>query len=215
MSFSTDQMNTAVTSESILPKTFGILAVNLGICAISSFFTLNFHPGMGFIILSFILSIGLIFAIHSLRDSASAIYLLGAFCAVSGISAGPTIGYYLETPSGAAAVTTALAATAVSTLALCGYAIVSKRNFSHWGGFLITGLVSLIVVSILNLFFQSSLLSLTLSAVGALIFSMYIVYDTSQIIHGGVTNPVLAALSLFLDILNLFYSLLRLFGSRD
>jgi modulator of FtsH protease len=87
------------------------------------------------------------------------------------------------------------------------------------GKFLFIGLILLIVASLANLFFQVPALSLTISVVAVLIFSAYILYDVSRIVHGGETNYVMATLGLFLNIYNLFINLLSLLmafsGERD
>jgi len=96
---------------------------------------------------------------------------------------------------------------------------VTKRDFSFMGKFLFIGLILLIVASLANLFFQIPALSLTISAVAVLLFSAYILFDVSRIVNGGETNYVMATLSLFLDIYNLFVSLLNLLlafaGNRE
>jgi FtsH-binding integral membrane protein len=102
---------------------------------------------------------------------------------------------------------------------MAGIATVSKRDFSFLGKFLFVGLVILIVASLGNLFFQVPALSLTISAVAVLIFSMYLLYDVSNIVRGGETNYITATLNLFLDLFNIFISLLNILlafaGQRD
>jgi FtsH-binding integral membrane protein len=96
---------------------------------------------------------------------------------------------------------------------------VSKKDFSFMGKFLFIGLILLIVASLANIFFQIPALSLTISAVAVLIFSAFILVDVSRIVNGGETNYVTATLALYLDIYNLFTSLLNLLmafgGERD
>jgi FtsH-binding integral membrane protein len=89
-------------------------------------------------------------------------------------------------------------------------ATVTKKDFSFMGKFLMVGLVLLIVASLANLFFQVPALSLTISAIAVLLFSAYILYDVSRIVGGGETNYVMATLGLFLNIYNLFISLLNI-----
>jgi FtsH-binding integral membrane protein len=102
---------------------------------------------------------------------------------------------------------------------MAGIATVSKRDFSFLGKFLFVGLVILIVASLANLFFQVPALSLTISAVAVLIFSMYLLHDVSNIVRGGETNYITATLNLFLDLFNIFISLLNILlafaGQRD
>jgi FtsH-binding integral membrane protein len=98
-------------------------------------------------------------------------------------------------------------------------ATVSKRDFSFLGKFLMVGLVLLIIASLANLFFQIPALTITISAIAVFVFSLYLLYDVSEIVRGGQTNYIMATVSLFLDLLNLFMSLLNLLmafaGQRD
>ena len=87
---------------------------------------------------------------------------------------------------------------------------MSKRDFSFLGKFLFVGVILLIVASIANLFFQVPALTITISAVAVLIFSMYLLHDLSQIIQGGQTNYIMATIALFLDIFNIFVNILNL-----
>ena len=109
--------------------------------------------------------------------------------------------------------------TAAILFAMAGIATVTRKDFSFLGKFLFVGLILLVVASLANLFFQVPALHLTLSAVSVLIFSVYILYDVSNIIHGGQTNYVMATVNLYLDIYNIFVSLLNLLmafsGQRD
>jgi FtsH-binding integral membrane protein len=102
---------------------------------------------------------------------------------------------------------------------LATIATVTKKDFSFMGKFLFIGMILLIVASLANLFFQIPALSLTISAIAVMIFSAYILYDVSQIVHGGETNYVMATLSLYMNIYNLFINLLQLLmafsGERD
>ena len=93
----------------------------------------------------------------------------------------------------------------------------TKTNFDSWGKPLLVSLVAIIVLSLLNyFFFKSTVLDIAISAFSALIFSMYIIYDTKNIINGTYTSPIMAAVDMYLNIYNLFLSLLRIFGaSRD
>ncbi|NTV11563.1 MAG: BAX inhibitor (BI)-1/YccA family protein, partial [Zoogloea sp.] len=102
---------------------------------------------------------------------------------------------------------------------LAGVATVTKRDFSNMGKFLFIGLVVVILASLANIFLQMPALALTISAVAVLLFSAYILHDISRIVTGGETNYVIATLSVYLDIYNLFVSLLNLLmaltGERD
>jgi modulator of FtsH protease len=109
--------------------------------------------------------------------------------------------------------------TAAIFFALAGIATVTKKDFSFMGKFLFVGLILLIVASLANLFFQVPAASVAISAIAVLIFSAYILFDVSRIVHGGETNYIMATMSLFLNIYNIFLSLLNILmafsGNRD
>ncbi len=109
--------------------------------------------------------------------------------------------------------------TAAVFFVMATIATVSKRDFSFLGKFLFVGLILLVVAMLANLFLQIPALAITLSAIGVLIFSAYLLYDVSAIVRGGETNYIMATIRLFLDLLNLFLSLLNLLmifsGQRD
>ena len=113
---------------------------------------------------------------------------------------------------GSSIVMTALGATGTVFLALSAYVLMSCKDFSFMGGFLFAGIWIAFIAGLAAIFFQIPMLSLAVSAAFALISSGYILYDTSRIIHGGETNYVMATTSLFVNIYNLFLSLLQIFG---
>ncbi len=160
------------------------------------------------LILEFALLFGLMF---SKNKPTLALFMLFGFTFVSGLTLGPVLNRYISMGMGHA-VTQAFLATSVSFAALTVFAFNTKRDFSFMGKFLFITLVVVVVAGLANLFFQSTLLATVLSAVGAILFSAYILYDTQNIIRGGYDSPVIAAVNLYLDILNLFVSLLNLFG---
>ena len=98
---------------------------------------------------------------------------------------------------------------------LSGYALTTRKDFSFLGGFLMIGLIVAIVASIANIFFAIPAMSLAISAGIVLIMSGLILFDTSRIINGGETNYIRATVSLYLNIYNLFVSLLHLLGAMD
>ena len=107
----------------------------------------------------------------------------------------------------------ALGATALVFFALSAYALTTKKDFSFMGGFLVVGLVVVLVAAIANIFFAVPAVSLAISAAIVFIMSGFILFDTSRIIHGGETNYIRATVSLYLNIYNLFTSILHLLGA--
>ena len=125
------------------------------------------------------------------------------------------LNYYLALSNGSQLIGQALGGTAVVFFGLSGYALTTKKDFSFMGGFLIVGLLVAIIASIANIFMQIPAMSLAISAGIVLIMSGLILFDTSRIINGGETNYIRATVSLYLNIINLFTSLLHLLSSRD
>jgi FtsH-binding integral membrane protein len=144
---------------------------------------------------------------------------LFGFTFIAGLMLAPILTVALGFRNGGQLVGLAGGMTAAIFFAMAGIATVSKRDFSFLGKFLFVGLVILIVASLANLFFQVPALSLTISAVAVLIFSMYLLHDVSNIVRGGETNYITATLNLFLDLFNIFISLLNILlafaGQRD
>ena len=170
-------------------------------------------------LLMFAVMLGSLFVVTRLRNSAWGVAALFGFTFIAGLMLTPILTVAAGFRNGGQLVALAGGMTAVVFFALAGYATVSKRDFSFLGKFLFVGLILLIVASLANLFFAVPAVSITISAIAVLIFSLYILYDVSNIVHGGETNYVMATLSLYLDIYNLFVSLLNILlaftGQRD
>jgi FtsH-binding integral membrane protein len=163
--------------------------------------------------------LGSLFVVTRLRNSSWGVLALFAFTFISGLMLTPILTVAAGFRNGGQLVALAGGLTAAVFFAMAAYATVTKRDFSFLGKFLFVGLILLIVASIANLFFQVPALALTISAVAVMIFSMYLLYDLSNIVRGGETNYVMATLNLFLDLFNIFVSLLNLLlaftGQRD
>ncbi len=154
--------------------------------------------------------IGMMFAVTALRNSVWGVVALLGFTFVAGLFLGPILQAALHFRNGAQLVGMAAGGTGIIFFSLATIATVTKKDFSFMGKFLFIGLILVVVASLANLFFQIPALSLTISAIAVLIFSAYILFDVSRIVHGGETNYVMATLGLFLSIYNLFISLLHL-----
>ncbi len=154
-----------------------------------------------------------------LRNSAWGVAALFGFTFISGLMLTPILTVAAGFRNGGQLVALAGGLTAAVFFALASYATVTKRDFSVLGKFLFVGLVLLIVASLANLFFQIPLLAVSISAIAVLIFSLYLLVDLGNIVRGGETNYVMATLNLFLDLFNIFISLLNLLlafaGDRD
>ena len=167
------------------------------------------HPIMSSLLM-FGVMMGMLFAVTALRNSVWGIVALLGFTFVAGVFLGPILQVALHLKNGAELVGMAAGGTGIIFFTLATIATVTKKDFSFMGKFLFIGLILLIVASLANIFFQIPALSLTISAIAVMIFSAYILYDVSQIVHGGETNYVMATLGLYLNIYNLFIHLLNL-----
>ena len=215
----------AVVRNKVLRNTYWMLGLTMiptvigALIGMSTNFTfLAQFPIMGPLVM-FAAMIGLLFAVSATRNSVWGIALLFAFTFVAGWWLGPMLQYALSFRNGAQLVGVAAAGTGVIFFTLAGIATVTRKDFSFMQNFLFVGLVLLVIASIANLFFAVPAASLAISAVAILLFSGYILYDVSRIIHGGETNYVMATLSLYLNIYNIFISLLNLLlafsGQKD
>ena len=215
----------AAEQNKVLRNTYMMLALTMIPTIIGAFVgtSINFsfmaeHPIMG-ALLMFGAMIGMLFAVGALRNSVWGIVALLGFTFVAGVFIGPILQVALNLRNGAQLIGMAAGGTGIIFFSLATLATVTKKDFSFMGKFLFIGLILLIVASLANLFFQVPAMSLTISAIAVLIFSAYILFDVSRIVHGGETNYVMATLGLFLNIYNLFINLLSLLmafsGERD
>ena len=215
----------ATEQNKVLRNTYMMLALTMIPTVIGAFIgmSVNFSFMAASPIISSLLMfgamIGMMFAVSALRNSVWGIAALFGFTLVAGVFLGPILQVALHLKNGAQLIGMAAGGTSIIFFSLATIATVTKKDFSFMGKFLFIGLILLIVASLANIFFQIPALSLTISAIGVLIFSAYILYDVSRIVHGGETNYVMATLGLFLSIYNLFISLLQLLmafsGERD
>lgn len=164
--------------------------------------------------------IGLLLGIQATANSGLGIALVFAFTGFMGYTLGPLLNMYLHMyANGQQIIMTALGGTGIAFFGLSGYAMSTKRDFSYMAGFLLVGLLALICASLANIFMQIPALEIVISFATVLIFSAYILFETSLIINGGERNYILATVNLYISILNLFMALLRLLsifgGNRD
>jgi modulator of FtsH protease len=162
---------------------------------------------------------GLMFLTQFLKDSPWGLLSAFAFTGFMGYTLGPLLSYYMSSYSnGTQLVSTALGGTGIIFFALSAYALTTRKDFSFLGGFLFVAVMVTMLAMIAGLFFHMPALQLIISAAFVLISSGLILFQTSEIIHGGETNYVMATVSLYVSIYNLFVSLLRLlsaFSGRD
>ena len=155
---------------------------------------------------------GLLFVVTRLRDSAWGLAAVFALTGFLGYTLGPILNLYLSLPNGPEVVMTALGGTGAIFLALSGYAVVSRKDFSFMGGFLMVGILVAFLASLGGMLFNIPMLSLAVSGMFILLMSGMILWQTSEIIHGGETNYIMATVSLYITIFNLLISLLQILG---
>lgn len=161
-----------------------------------------------------ILNFALLFGIYAVKDKPGInLVVLFAFTFVSGLTITPLLSSVFNMPNGASIVAQAFLMTSVAFGGISMFALTTKKDYSSMGKMLMIAVIILIVGSISNIFIGSPLLQLGIAMVGALVFSAFILYDTQQIIKGGFSTPIEAAIALYLDFLNLFISLLQIFAA--
>lgn len=168
------------------------------------------HPGL---LLTLVGYFGLLFLTSRFRNSSLGLAFVFALTGFMGYTLGPILNMYTALPNGNQVVMTALGATGVIFLALSGYALTSRKDFSFMGAFLMVGILVAFLAGLAAMFFTLPGLSLAVSAMFVLLMSGLILYETSQIIHGGESNYIMATVTLYVSIYNLFLSLLHLLGA--
>lgn len=163
----------------------------------------------GLVILEFVL----LFALFAVKNKPGInLAVLFGFTFISGLTITPLLASVFAMPAGASIVAQAFLMTSIAFGGISMFALTTKRDFSGMGKMLFIALIILVVGSISNIFIQAPLLQLGIAMVGAVLFSAFILYDTQQIIKGGFSTPVEAAIALYLDFFNLFVSLLQILG---
>jgi len=200
----------AVQINSVLRNTYMLLALTVAFSALVAGIgmAMNF-PYLG--LWTLLPYFGFLFGAHALRNSPWGLLMVFGLTGWLGLTLAPILGYYLGTV-GPEPVLLALGGTAAIFFGLSAYVLVTRKNLSRWGGFLTVGILVAFVAGIANVFLQISTLSLVVSSLFILVSSGLIMYQTSAIIHGGERNYILATITLYVMIYNLFLSLLNLIG---
>lgn len=202
----------AISTNKVLRNTYMLLSMTLVFSAVCAGIAMAMGLGQGSALVLMLVGFGLLFVVHRTADSSKGIIAIFAFTGVLGASIGPMLNFYMAMPNGPSLVMQALGGTALVFFSLSGYVLTTRKDFSFMGGFLMVGLVVIVVASIAGIFFSVPGLSLAISAAAVLIMSGLILFDTSRIINGGETNYIRATVALYLDIYNLFIHLLHLLG---
>lgn len=203
-----------LSTHKVLRNTYILLSMTLIFSAatagLSMFFNLP-HPGM---IVTLVGYFGLLFLTSKFKNSALGILFVFALTGFMGLTLGPILNMYLNVFSnGHELVMTALGGTGIIFLSLSGYALTTRKDFSFLGGFLMAGILVAFLAGIGAIVFSIPALSLAVSALFILLMSGLILFQTSAIINGGESNYIMATVSLYISIYNLFLSLLHLLSA--
>ena len=203
---------TATNAQRVLRNTYALLGLTLAFSAAVAGVAMSLnlpHPGLLITLAGFY---GLFFLVNKFANSGKGVLAIFALTGFMGYTLGPTLNAVMTLPGGSGAITSALGATAAAFLGLSAIALTTKRDFSFMGKFLMIGMLVAVVLSLGGIFFQIPALSLAVSGMVVLLASGLILFETSRIVNGGETNYVMATVSLFVSIYNLFSSLLMLCG---
>jgi len=203
----------AVAMNQVLRNTYALLSMTLLFSAImaGASMALNWpYPGVMIVLVGYF---GLLFLTTKLRNSPWGILSVFALTGFMGATLGPIINMYLyRFGNGNEIVMMALGGTGVIFLAMSGLALTSKRDYSFMGKFLGIGILVAFLAAIGNLFLHLPALGLAVSSMFIMLMAGLILYQTQQIVRGGETNYIMATVTLFVSLFNLFTSLLHILG---
>jgi modulator of FtsH protease len=202
-----------LATNKVIRNTYTLLSMTLLFSALCAGIAVMVNmPPMG-IIITLVGYFGLLFLTAKFRNSGLGLLFVFALTGFMGLTLGPIISMYLSMQNGSQIVMTAMGGTGIIFLGLSGYALTTRKDFSFIGGFLMVGILVAFLAGIASMFLSMPGLSLAVSAMFVLLMSGLILYQTSQIVHGGETNYIMATVTLYISIYNLFLSLLHLLGA--
>jgi len=196
----------------VLRNTYGLLALTLAFSGLVAFASQQMrlpYPSIFVVLIGFY---GLFFLTVKLRNSAWGLVSTFALTGFMGYTLGPILNMYLGMANGAGVISSAFFMTALVFFGLSAYVLTTRKDMSFLSGFITAGFFVLLGAVLVSFFFQISGLQLAISAGFVLFSSAMILFQTSAIIHGGERNYIMATISLYVSIYNLFLSLLQIFG---
>lgn len=206
------KQSSVLATNKVIRNTYILLSMTLLFSAATAGISMKLNlPHPGFIV-TLVGYFGLLFLTTKFRESALGLVFVFALTGFMGFTLGPIINMYLGLPNGSELVMNALGATAVTFVGLSAYAVTSRKDFSFLGGFLMAGIIVAFLAGIGAYFLEMQGLSLIVSAMFVILMAGMILWQTSNIIHGGETNYIMATVTLYVAIYNLFTSLLHLMG---
>lgn len=208
------EQSTAASTESnaVLRNTYGLLALTLAFSGVVAYFSQQMnmpHPGMMLTLVGFY---GLFFLTMKLRDSGWGLLTTFALTGFMGYTLGPILNMYMGLPNGGSVISSAFAMTAFVFTGLSAYVLITRKDMSFLSGFITVGFFVLIAAMLASFIFNISGIQLAISAGFVLFSSAVILFQTSSIINGGERNYIMATISLYVSIYNMFLSLLHILG---
>ena len=213
--FTTQTQSRSISINKVLKNTYILLGMTLAFSALTATVATIINIGPTFSLILSLVGFGLLFVVSKNANSSKGIFWVFMFTGVMGASLGNMLNHYLAMANGPALIMQALGSTALIFFALSAYVLSSRKDFSYMGGFLMAGMVAVIIAMVANIFLQIPLMQVVISSVVVLIMSGFILFDTSRIINGGETNYIRATVSLYLNLFNLFIHLLNLLNILD
>jgi len=213
--YSDQQQVATLATNKVIRNTYMLLSMTLLFSALVAGVSMSLnlpHPG---IILTLVGYFGLLFLTNKFRNSAAGLASVFALTGFMGYTLGPILNSYLALPNGSQIVMNAMATTGAMFIGLSAYALKTRKDFSFMGSFLMVGILVAFAAGLGALFFEMPGLSLAVSAMFVLLMAGLILYETSNIINGGETNYIMATVTLYVSIFNLFTSLLHLLGAMS
>ena len=223
----TGSTSSRAESNRVLRNTYYLLSLSMLPTALGAWMGLEFgffKMFAGNPLVSFVVVLAAMFGftrgIQHNRNNGFGVVLMLGFTLFMGLMLSSILSVALSLPNGSSIIAMAALGTAGIFFGLASYAAVTKRDFSNLGKFLFIGLMMVIVASVANIFLQMPALSLTISTICVGLFSLLLLFDLQRLMNGGETSYVSATLAIYLDLYNLFVSLLQLLmfftgGNRD
>ncbi|MEZ8194805.1 Bax inhibitor-1/YccA family protein [Vibrio cortegadensis] len=206
-------VESTLETNKVLKNTYFLLSMTLITSAIAAVATMAMQMSSMMALVMQVAAIGILFFVmpKAVNSSAGIVWTF-VFTTLMGGALGPMLNHYAAIPNGPNLIAQALGLTGLVFLSLSAYTITTKKDFSFMRSFLIAGLIVVIAAGLINIFVGSTMAQLAISSISAMVFSGFILFDTSRIVRGEETNYINATISMYLNILNLFISLLSILG---
>ncbi|MCG6200492.1 Bax inhibitor-1/YccA family protein [Psychromonas antarctica] len=211
----TQSRSHSISINTVLKNTYILLGMTLAFSALTATLSTMMQIGPTASLVLMLVGFGLLFVVSKTANSSKGLFWVFMFTGVMGASLGNMLNNYLAMENGTALIMQALGSTALIFFALSAYVLTSRKDFSFMGGFLMAGMIAVIIAMVANIFLQIPLMQVVISSVVVLIMSGFILFDTSRIINGGETNYIRATVSLYLNLFNMFIHLLALLNILD